>query len=357
MIGHDKAVERIVSSLRDRRCLPFIGAGFSAWPLTGLDSDSENALVQCAINTASQAKSSDKAIDWVEREFGKYIAHRKGAPPTLYLRLCLLLMTEGVETRQKVSSPEELSFLAQGVRDLNASGYAQLLHNLFYDCEPNTFHQVLARLPVSYVVTANYDRCYEKASDRYGRPVEAISLDKDLFSRGITPPLLIKIHGNPGPLPENVGIPAAVMGYLEGIILDDASFWGFPRGREELVDLVGGMVACHQTVFLGYGLADFNIVERIHALSSLREATCRPILVCRESPEPPLDKWKSRGIDLVCTDLQRLLGDVWRDLYGDACFDSEGALRVLGVRREELIVNSLLNLKTAVGGSVLGVEC
>lgn len=339
-------IEEVVKSLQEGYCLPFIGAGLSAWEGSAISVDIKDTLASVSDNGA--ATSPHKAIESVEGLANGYLKkpeNRKGAPPTWYLRLCLLCMLD--ETAREANHDAPLSAIATLVRQNSWRDYARLLIHLFAKCKPNSLHEILARLPINSFVTTNYDGCLEAARQEYGMPLTTITNDDDLFSKGIGHSTLFKIHGNlNGVSADMTSTDDESEKHLKqwGVVLDDIQYWNFPDGRPLTIDLIRVLLACNQTVFIGYGLEDFNILEQLHQLSPFKGMRRKPILILHKATPQQVELWKKRDMEVVVRDAKSFLVDVWKGYYTFSPLRSSDEVWIGEIKQNaELAVRTLLS--------------
>jgi hypothetical protein len=328
----DEAIRRIVNALNGRGCLPFVGAGFSAWE----GANDPKALQTLANELPDRpALDGDEAIQHVlTRAVPNYekkqnhqllpcqrIADLKGAPPTWFFQMCLLsTMDKQARSGALKRGISSLATLAQQVLESAPDKLSVILNRLFAMSCPNPFHRKISLLPFDVIATTNYDGCLEVAQADIGTPLKSVHNDKSLTEDGVRFPALFKLHGDlydpqRNPLPK-VPVRADAVSYVNRVVLTDRQYWDFPEGRELMMDYLRVLFASRQVVFLGYSIRDFNIIEVLHRLSRFKGKVPEPILLVRDATVQEIQLCRARGIELVTGDLWQFLSKVWTEYFG-----------------------------------------
>jgi len=100
-------------------------------------------------------------------------------------------------------------------------------------------HGLLASLPVSEVVTTNYDTLFETASSAINRPVDVLPYEATAGGRW-----LLKLHG--------------CVSKPNDIVLTREDYLRYDASRAALAGLVQGLLITRHMLFVGFSLADDN---------------------------------------------------------------------------------------------------
>ena len=105
-------------------------------------------------------------------------------------------------------------------------------------------HSLLASLPVSEVVTTNYDKLFEKASEDAGRPVAVLPHTSPRAGDR----WLLKLHGSVG----------------DDIVLTRDDYLDMMRSRSALTSIVQALLMTRHMLFVGYSLTDDDFHQVAH---------------------------------------------------------------------------------------------
>jgi len=307
------AIDRTFQALsRDRPgVLPFLGAGFSAWPDVSAPRDVDAILgslpeVVLGNDAMVAAMRATTAFD-----VNNVVGDAEGAAPSWFLRACLFaLLSTGQRRVLENRTDMNLAILSQFVYDEKPGALAHVLDCLYgikATHKPNSRHGKLSYFPFDVIVTTNYDRCMENALKEVGKTSSVVANDVHLMTNGLRCPVILMIHGIlEGRHPPNHAEESA-RAYVEQVVLTDVHYWDFPKGRDLMTDYLRTLLASRQVIFLGYGLQDFNIIEQLHRLSRHKAGLPHPILLLRESPSLLMERMDSQGIDVCEEDLDTFL--------------------------------------------------
>ena len=333
-------MDRVVRAIRNGCCLPVVGAGLSV--ATGFGSKPLLELVaQLPIDKAPDARAAKmKALEIVG---AKVDVTDLGAPPTWFLQLCLLASLNQGDRQVSL-----LSAVAQQVhRKRGDVFFSELLYLLFRDPEPNSnrLHRILADLPFDIIVTTNFDDCLERARASAGDPIKVACCDKDFVNLGVTLPILLKIHGDTSTWEEPINLtPQRCVEQIKGIVLTDQQYWRFPADRILMMDYLKVVIASRLTVFLGYSLRDFNMVEQLHHLSGFQGGMRRALAIVKDASQEDIDIWHERSVDLVNCSLEVFLSEVWKKFAGIPYGEVENLPAGEGIRNYEIAAKVLMRL-------------
>lgn len=322
----DEAVADVATALNDPGCLPFLGAGFSAWENRSPQRDFGELCSQLGADAAVRSASA------VENAFAACNAHctsrgetcsltglpeRSGAAPSWFFRLCLLACFGESERAWLAHAP--MSTIAQQLRDRHPRTLYGILARLFGQPNPNSRHRLFTYFPFDVVATTNYDGAVERARDEWAKPLNCIRNDDELMRAGARLPVLLKVHGSwDGCIAQNPP-PQHAKDCIGQVVLCDEQYWSFPLNpvrRALMMDYLRVMVACRKTIFLGYSLSDFNIVEQLHFLAALKDKMHSPIFLSRTASPGDIAQWEARGIDVVVGKIDDFLSRLWDDYFG-----------------------------------------
>lgn len=326
VITLNQAVGRtLLAMTRERQgVLPFLGAGFSAWPNVAVPTDMNAFLAELP----EVVVSGDRAVRAVTNHWRTFcggivdpVDKAEGAAPSWFLQACLfaLLSPQQREKLPADRSDVDLAILSQLVYDENPGAMKDVLKRL-YGTEarhkPNSRHRKLSYFPLDVIVTTNYDRCMEEALKEVGKPPVVIANDGNLKGRGLRCPVILKIHGMLDDFAPVIDVTKTAWDYVNKIVLTDAHYWDFPNGRDLMTDHLRTLLASRQVIFLGYGFRDFNIIEQFHKLSRHKHDLPRAILLLRESPELLVERLGKRGIDVCEENLDTFLEEMNLSSFG-----------------------------------------
>lgn len=124
---------------------------------------------------------------------------------------------------------------------------------------PGLQHALLASLPVTEIVTTNYDQLLEAAADAAQDPVTVIPYRNAQSARR----WLLKLHGD--------------VEQTEGIVLTRDDYLSYPEQRGALRGIVQALLLTRHMLFVGFSMNDDNFariahdVRRVTALADLAE--------------------------------------------------------------------------------------
>jgi hypothetical protein len=212
--------DAILNAVAEGDCVPFLGAGASL----GFEG-------RPGLPTAKEL-----AVDLAK------LCQYEGADPEDFLRVC-----QYYELKKKSRS----TLRQHIIKKLTVPGV-----------EPGTIHRTLASLPVTHVITTNYDCLMERAFEEVGKsPKVAVH---DIISR-ISPkvpsgtsqnPIVYKMHGTMKSAATMICTEDDAVQFLAGLFKKDP---GLPATIQTLFEE-------RSLLFIGYGLRDWNIRVLIRAL-------------------------------------------------------------------------------------------
>lgn len=159
---------------------------------------------------------------------------------------------------------------------------------------PGRMHEVLADLPVSIVVTTNYDQLMERALARRGEPPVVIARDSQVDDalRGASierqyRPVVVKLHG--------------CLSDPDTIVLTRNDYRGYAPQHAKMIDCLRQLLATQTFLFVGFSLTDPNFRE-IHR--STQRGHDRPairsfLLDAVSRPSSEVAEWRAQGVETL----------------------------------------------------------
>lgn len=258
----------IVRRVRDGRCVPFLGAGASVG-----DGDKRGL-------PSARKLSSELAVE----------CNYPGADRDDLLRVA--------QYYTMVFDPYEV----------RASIRRKLMAN---DAKPGVVHRTLAKLPLPFVITTNFDDLMERAFQAEQRaPTVAVyephGNRQKLEQPTVQKPLVYKLHGSVTEPRTMIATEDDVIEFLACLLIGDP---GMPP-------LIKQLFEDYSILFIGYGLRDWNIRVMLRALRG-RRLTAHSELSCfaiqRKPAEPALAaEWEkaviywSKHESLRCFDMDAI---------------------------------------------------
>jgi hypothetical protein len=212
----------LLKRIRDKTCVPFLGAGASM----GFEGDV--ALPTASELAAALAKESSYP----------------GLDKSDFLRVCQYY---------------ELVFDKKALRDEISKRLKKR------DVKPGVVHKALAALPLPCVLTTNYDNLMERAFEEQGKRPVTVIYDvhgdaTDLPNPTEMEPLVYKFHGSLERPTTMVCTEDDVIQFLSSLI----------NGIPPLPSLIKRSFMESSILFIGYGLKDWNIRVMLRALRASR---------------------------------------------------------------------------------------
>lgn len=133
------------------------------------------------------------------------------------------------------------------------------------NAEPGQLHNLLATLPIKYVLTTNYDRLMETAFSTAGKQVRVIVYDihgtgpQSIEGATTGKPVVYKLHGTIDDLSTMLCTEDDIVQFLACIIL----------GNPPLLQGIKQLFEDYTILFIGYGLRDWNIRTMIRAIRGI----------------------------------------------------------------------------------------
>ena len=156
------------------------------------------------------------------------------------------------ESFQKEVEGKGLSGIAEAMvlSDNKRTRLNKVLYENFTNLKPNNFHKTLARIPhIKTLITTNYDNLIEQAywQDYF----QVLCTDDDICRYNSKCVKLFKIHGD--------------CGHLDDIVISDSDYRQFLSSPKHqlLWNAVLHELATKHTIFVGYSLEDWNILNLI----------------------------------------------------------------------------------------------
>jgi hypothetical protein len=177
-------------------------------------------------------------------------------------------------------------------------------------------HALLASLPVSEVVTTNYDDLFERASNVVGRPCARIP--GQVVAAGER--FILKMHG--------------CVTQPSSIVLTRGDYLRFQENRSALSGIVQALMLTRHMLFVGFSFTDDNFHRIAHAVRSA---------VRGDSTEPR----SPFGTNLVVGG-GKLVADLWRDDLDWLSFAANGATLSEQARLVEIFLDRLSAQATTI---------
>jgi len=338
----EDALRTVANSIRKGRCLPFVGAGVSAWREADYPRPEEWAeLVDCVlrqetprdangvIHQATQAAFKHGLISKDEvRAIPIDISEFDGSPPTWFLHLALIAASNRIGDCEYLS--QKVGRAAQKLTEEMPELCFAILSRFFppdpSKAKPNSLHRYLALFPFEHIVTTNFDCCIERARSDVGAAMEAISDDEELCNKGLGGPRVLKIHGQLG---TEGNRQQTATESLKRIVLDLQDFNNFPQERQTLKEYVRVLTYAHRVVLLGYTLDDSTILDVFREI--MRQTS--------PSMDPPIFvTWPGdtsgrsndlavAGFRVVKCDIEKFIRDLWQNLFAGVDLEYLQSLR------------------------------
>jgi hypothetical protein len=241
------ALPALLSALRERRCVLFVGAGVSA---------------------GAGLPGWDKLIDRLAAELGVSLGGRGDLD--FYLDLAQWYVEK------------------QGPKALPA-----LLAGLFAGspARPTLAHYLLMSLPVRLVVTTNYDDLLERTLTALRRHPRTVVEEKDVALTGRGEAVcVVKLHGDAARAQE--------------IVLARDDYDGFFRRRPAMALLLEGLLLNQTFLFAGYGLKDPNFRQVYSRIADMlqgadRQAFALTVEAAGETWPLLAGQWGRKGLHLL----------------------------------------------------------
>ncbi len=209
----------LVGSIQDSDCLVFLGAGAST-------------VLQGQVGLPTGGQLSQKLA--AECEY-------PGLDKTDFLRVCQYyeLVRDGHRLRKAISKELDIPNL-----------------------RPGELHNLIAKLPIKYVLTTNYDSLMEMAFKDAGKNVRVVVYDihetaqKEIDGATKERPVVYKLHGTIDDVGTMLCTEDDIVQFLACIIL----------GNPPLMQGIKQLFEDYTMLFIGYGLRDWNIRTMIRAI-------------------------------------------------------------------------------------------
>jgi hypothetical protein len=231
--------EAIIKALKSSQCVPFLGAGAS------LNFEGPGLPTASAL-----AKDLAQESDY------------QGADKGDFLRVCQFYEMKYGRQVLRLEISKRLS--VRGVT-------------------PGKVHRILAKLPVTHVLTTNYDRLMERAFENEGKKPEVRFYDilaggaGDVPTATVEQPVVYKMHGTMDRETSMICTEDDVVQFLARIFREEP---GLPRPIKELFEK-------RSFLFIGYGLRDWNVRVLIRALRFNNPSDWIKSFAVQRRPGPP----------------------------------------------------------------------
>ncbi|WP_372369777.1 SIR2 family protein [Candidatus Uabimicrobium sp. HlEnr_7] len=191
---------------------------------------------------------------------------------------------------QKAENVEELMSIAQECRDRLGKSFSKEFKRLLKNSEfvPSITHYLLATLPVSTVVTTNFDSLLEQSLLRIKKVAFTINRAFDVAWAPIKDQVnVLKIHGD--------------IDDLGNITFSKDDYEHYFERRPSLSALLKGLFLNRTFLFVGYSLRDPNLKIILEEVANLLKKAQRPIyMIVFEASEQEILNYKEQGVIIIC---------------------------------------------------------
>ena len=203
------------------------------------------------------------------------------------------LAHEAKITVPDTDNEQELLDLAEQLRCHLAGDFASALRRALGFATPlpplpSLTHYLLASMPVSPMVTTNYDNLLEQAVEHIKKVAFTIHSPADVAAM---PPgsqcNILKIHGD-------ITVP-------DQIILTRSDYQHYFEHRPAVSALLKGLLLNRNFLFIGYSLRDPNLQTILAEVASLlQQARRSAYAVVFEASEQDIEYWRQQQVHLLC---------------------------------------------------------
>ncbi|MGG5180999.1 SIR2 family protein [Bacillus sp. MM09(2025)] len=172
------------------------------------------------------------------------------------------------------------------------AAFDNILEGFFQvDKSTNQIHdKILAMNPV-HIITTNYDNLIETACWKRGKYFSVISAEEDVANAN-SPRYILKVHGD------------FRLGYKgENVVLKEDDYLNYDQNYPLISNLMKTIIATHTIVFLGYGLADYNINMLLNWVRKLQRDSYNKPFFIRTDPSPiekeTLIYYEKKGLRII----------------------------------------------------------
>jgi SIR2-like domain len=306
----------IVTALRSRRCVPFLGAAVnvSTTEYQGLPLGREVAI-----------RLLERLLDAEVPDVKKLVRVARGPMREQYEDLAVARLQDLARVALHVEVTGDKEHLMD------------LLEAIIPDdqCQPSRLLQTLARLPLDLIVTTNYDRLMEKALEQSGQaaplvvgpPVAAFGSreqvrEQEFLKQRLSSHsglVLYKIHGTFG----DQVVPRLPDGRRSPIIISEEDYIEFltvaPLQDVGVPNLISAKLENSVLLFLGYGLEDWDF-RTIHKvlIDKLRRNDKRKSFAIQRKPSKFwVNYWAEKKVVIYDMDLYDFAAELERRYFAD----------------------------------------
>jgi hypothetical protein len=315
--------EAIVKSIRQQRCVPFLGAGVNASgdgyeglplgrevarhlasSLTGLDTkeledlrrDAKLRMVK-TLARLDEAELHRLTKAEIDEHLSRIGAHRE---------ILQLALQDLARIALRVDVEAGPGFLLDKIRQI-----------LDVECEPSPVLKTLAGLPFDLMVTTNYDRLLEDAlGERLGeKVVQKVSgfndRDQELMQCQLLSPggvIVYKMHGSfPDNGPGDDRLVITEEDYIEFLTVVGRTNIGVP-------ELIKGKFVRNTLLFLGYSLEDWDFRALYKVLIEPLPSRSKPVsfAIQRDPSDFWVRYWDRKGVRILKVDLYEFTEELER---------------------------------------------
>ncbi|MCT4632904.1 MAG: SIR2 family protein [Firmicutes bacterium] len=194
--------------------------------------------------------------------------------------------------RKKFTYEECLQIPEQFLKLKGQKEFDKIIKSTFnVEKEPNIVHSKMLLLNPAHFLTTNYDELIEKACNNRGKYYSVISSDVDV-AYASSSKYILKCHGD------------FSNGYsADNIVLMDEDYLNYENKFALTSNLMKSIMSTHTIVFIGYGLADYNIKIILNWVKKLQKDGYRkPFFI--KVDEKPIDKsmkiyYEEKGLRII----------------------------------------------------------
>jgi hypothetical protein len=296
----------ILQALRERRCVPFLGAGVNASTsgYQGLPLGGEVALRLLESLLGIRVPSIEQLVEVTLGPLGEQYGEQ-------YKELVWLRLQDLARVALHVEVMADKEYLVGELQSILPDER----------CEPSRALRTLARLPLELIVTTNYDRLMERALEEAGQPPPLIIgppiggptlREQRRRLQDHTGLVLYKIHGTFG----GASTPSQHDGGRSPVIISEEDYIDFltvaPLKDIGVPRSISAKMANSVLLFLGYGLEDWDF-RTIHKvlIGGLRPNSRRKSFAIQKDPSPLWVRfWDRKGVEIHNMDLYEFMDEL-----------------------------------------------
>jgi SIR2-like domain len=170
--------------------------------------------------------------------------------------------------------------------------YDDILKGFFQVERPtNPIHDKILSMNPAHVITTNYDNLIDTVCGKRGKYFSVISAEEDV-ANATSSRYLLKVHGD------------FRRGYKgENVVLKEDDYLNYEQNYPLISNLMKTLTATHTIIFIGYGLADYNINMLLNWVRKLQKDSFRKPFFIRTDPQPiekeTLIYYENKGLRII----------------------------------------------------------